>query len=907
MDERKSGSKSRRRSSTRSSSRRDFANDVSTDLTASPRSLFEAATDACFWITFIGIAICFGGRVAIGQLVMVLGATATMACWLLHELTSSKPRYVWSGSEWLWCAGILVGLTQIVPLPADWLHWLSPRIAEVLPMWFGKDRTAPFENSWTRLSLAPSESESGLATFVAYALLFVVLVQRIKTIRDVEQMTGRVAIVVIGMMVFAQAQYLASNGSFFWVFRHPYMATNGFPLGCFTNRNHLAQFLALGIGPLICLILGRMRRQEADQGTLNALPREMHLAALLLLFAGLIGTVLTVLMTQSRGGFLAVTCGILISVALMCHLGLLSIKLFGGLIFATAVVATAFYFNGYEALAFRLEKQGTGRTEIWQANIEVAQDFKVLGTGVGSHADAHWLRLDIPQSEGGEFSHAECGYLQVASETGLLGFAIALLFIGVATRWCWRAFRHSDARVQTQAVAVSASLMVNLVHAAGDFFWYTPSCMLLLAIQLAGACRLQRLTFETDEKFGSNETIEPRGTPRGLFLVAGCGLAATALWMFEQKWLPALAEPDRMQYLTAKVAEFRNEAEAEVDAEDRTATQQVKIKSLFAAAKLDRRNGRLQEEAAAGCLELFNLRQERSENSLAFAQIRDAAKASQFESHKALQDWMKVAVGSNQKLLYTARTFLKRALASEPLRPRSYLMLAELSFLGTAPDGFEKQCFDQALRLRPHDPETLFEVGRNVLLAGDIDGALVHWREAFRRSRRLRVQLTEALAGHVDPDFFLTKLDPDWQTLGTVATAYDKVGRTAEAQTVRQVFIERGLQRLKGQQSDEEVESTLASLREAYIAQDQPDRSIRLLAKFEKRLSDSYRIRYLLGKDLYNEQRLVEAAEFLEWCASRQPDDGWLQQAAAESITERLKSAVAPRTKRVAQQARFEP
>lgn len=892
-----SDSKSRRRSSQRSSRRRqDFAADILNDNSASPRSLFETASDACFWITFVGVAIGFGGRAAIGQLVMVLGATATMACWLLHEITSSKPRYRWSGSEWLWCAGIVVGLTQIVPLPGDWLLFLSPRMSEILPMWFAKDRASLFANSWTRLSLAPSETESGLATFIAYALLFVVLFQRLKTVRDVEQMMSRVAIVVILMMVFAQAQYWASNGSFFWLIRHPFVATDAVPTGSFTNRNHLSQFLAMGIGPLICLILRRMQQQDSGEETSSRLPRELHLATLLFWFVGLSGTVLTILMTWSRGGLLAVTCGLFVSVGMMCRLGLLSIKLFGGLVLASAAVGIVFYFNGYEALSARLESNNTGRTEIWQANVAVAQDFKVLGTGVGTHADAHWLQLDVAESFNGEFTHAESGYLQVASETGLTGVALAFLFIGVATRWCWLAFGNSDPRVQAQAVAVSASLAVNLIHAIGDFFWYTPSCMLLLAIQLAGVCRLQRPTFDTDDASNSPST------PRGLFLLTGCGLAAASVWMFDQKWSPAIAEPDRMQYLAAKVSALKNQ----LGEEDRLAMLRVKIKSALSAAKLDPRNSRLQEEAAAACLELFNLRQEKSENPLAFAQIRDAVKASEFESQQALRDWLKIAVGSNQKLLYTARTFLKRALASSPLRSHSYIMLAELNFLEPAGADFEKQSFDQALRLRPKDPDTLFSVGRNMMLSGDLDGALVHWKEAFHRSLRLRNQMTELLTAQVDPDFFLNKLDADWQSLGFVVTAYEKSGRTDDAQTVRRIFIERGLQKLKQPLSNEEIESILTPLNEAYLAQADAERAIRLLMKFEKRMPDNFRIRYLLGSDLYNQHRIVEAAEFLEWCASREPEDRWLQQVASESITARLKNPAAARSQRVAQQVGLE-
>ena len=166
----------------------------------SSQPLLVTATDVCLWLTMFAVAIGFGGRLAGGQLALVIGSSITAFCWMLYQFTSADSRYSWTGSEWLWAAGILVGLSQIIFLPTDLLLTFSPQIKEILPLWFDKETARLFPAGWHQLSLAPWETSSGLATFTSYALLFAVACQRIRTIRDIEQTLCRVALAAAAMM-----------------------------------------------------------------------------------------------------------------------------------------------------------------------------------------------------------------------------------------------------------------------------------------------------------------------------------------------------------------------------------------------------------------------------------------------------------------------------------------------------------------------------------------------------------------------------------------------------------------------------------------------------------------------------------------------------------------------------------
>ena len=860
------------------------------ERTNAPRT---TATDVCFWMTFLGTTVCFGGRTAVGQLIFVVGTAITVSCWLLQQLASRESRRTWTGSEWLWLMGIAIGVAQIAPLPPDWLSAISPRIGHVLmPPGAGALRT----DVWNQLSFAPWETASGLATFVSYALMFLVISQRLHSLVDIERMMFIAGMITVAMAIFAEAQYFGSNGKFYWIYAHPYMTTDRSPHGCFTNHNHLAQFLALGIGPLVWCVLRRL--EPADSERANSETRPVDRSLTIAISLGLCCTVLTSLSTLSRGGLLATAVAIAICVGALWWLGRISAELCLGLVVVVAGIGAVFNLSGNEAaLSARVETE-SGRIHIWQANFAVAQDFPILGTGVGTHADAHQLRLEHPL-EGHEYTHAESSFLQVMSETGFAGFGLAIMFILVSLWWCCGALRNPDPRVSAIAVAVLASLLANVAHAAVDFFWYTPSCMLLLAIQLAGVCRLYKMTragtgVRGQESGVRNQTLESESAIHGgtgrvrqmLSLATLGGVLTAAAWMVSVKLPAALAEQDRMRYITLSLAGPTFYA----DDEDYKQAQHEKRQAAIRASRLNPHDSNLQETAALAYLEWFNERQEQSENSMPLAQLRDAVRASEFESPKAAQEWLDKAVGKNVKLLRIAAKHLRLALQECPLRAQAYVELAELCFLDAAGKTTEMAYLKQAVALRPHDADILFAVGRDVLLNENVDAAMPYWRDAIQYNSRIRNEVTKILVQHVTSDYFMTNLNPDWLALAHVAQAFDQAGRKGEAKPVWQKCIEGGTTRLKSKLSTSEREQTFLAIREAFTAIDEPDRAISILMTGHKQMSNSLVIRTQLAWDLYKAGRFSEAAEHLQWCSARNPDDKVLQQAAATATKERLRT-----------------
>lgn len=838
------------------------------------------ATDLCLAVTLLAVSIGFGGRMAHGQLALVIGASATAICWALYQFTSSSARWTFTGSEWLWLAGIGVGLVQIIPMPEGWMNWLAPRLKDVIPLWANSEFGDYLHLKWNQLSMAPWETSSGLATFISYGLLFFVIVQRMRTVKDVELGLCGVVLASAAMMLFAQLQYLTSNSKFFWVYEHPYMNTDSYPLGCFTNRNHLAQFLVLGMAPAIWWIVRRMNQQELDRTERRGMPAAMHGVAVSLLLACLGGLVLTVLMTLSRGGLMSIFLSSFVVAILLCRIGLASMKVGTAMIVVGGLACIFLSYSKYETIfASRLE-QNTGRQEIWQANIQVAKDFPILGTGVGTHADAYRLHIVTAEDDGLEYSHAECGYLQIASETGLIGLSICLLMIFTSFWWCFAALRNSDTNASSCAAAILASLVANVAHAAVDFFWYAPSCVILLIVQLACAVRLARLARQAN-----GAVAESWRLPRLVTAVGTCALIPVFVWMFDQKLPSALAEPHRIDCILMG----RNDEEGWTD-EEKLESSQRRLKAALQAAKLDPRDAKLQEVAALVAMQHFEQKQMCSDNSMSASMLRDTIKASSFESAKAANEWLTRAIGPNVKLLRSAITLVKKSLKNGPMRAKSYVMLTELNFLDRLENAeFTQLCLDQALTLRPRDAETMYLVGKAKMQEGEVEQAMTYWKRAFERSRSVQERIVDVLATEVAPEYLEEEFHPDWKGYEFICKAFFRNGREQESRQAQRVMIHKGIAKAKTETSDEEFEKMLISM--GNTCRDMGDFAIAadVLTVAAQRIPHSYSVRYRLGLDLFQSGQVVEAADHLQWCAAREPGNQALQKLAMHCVADRIK------------------
>ena len=461
-----------------------------------------------------------GGREAWGHWFLISAALLLGVAWAAYA-TVCGSRYVISWLEVFLLAGLAIVWFQVQPQSPETMTRFSAEYERLLPTW-SATQPADLSTVWSTLSFTPVESRHGTWVFIAYAIILMVLFQRVRDVTDCARLLKCVAISGVLMTGFGLLQWGTSNGLFFWFYEHPFTDPTDHLKGAFTNRNHFAQFLALSIGPLLWWLFGDVKRlfSASDQAsTPVAAPsrksgksksrkrggtsssRQFSLSpqnADRFLSVPVIGLVfcvaivgLAVLMSLSRGGMIGASAAAVVALIGLWrgfNLGgaMAGILLGGGVLFLSLLA-----FADQEQVQSRVDQlistdadqldAGGPRRAIWAADAKAIQRFPVLGTGVGSHRDVYTTYMDnYADFATSEMTHAESSYVHLALETGFVGagcLVLALLcFLG---RLLYGYLRSTSDVGRSLAVAVAASAAAGTLHAVTDFIWYVPAIVVI--------------------------------------------------------------------------------------------------------------------------------------------------------------------------------------------------------------------------------------------------------------------------------------------------------------------------------------------------------------------------------------------------------------------------------------------
>lgn len=842
----------------------------------------------------------FGGRHDMGRFVFVSLVAVTAAAWFIRQAT--RTRAVWRPTFAHCILLLAIGLVglQITPLPQTWLAELAPRNGGLLPLWQPHGGAGVQLGSWDTLSLAPHATTKALALLLGYVLLFVVVVQRVRETADVRRLLCLIGASAVIMAGFGLLQYFTSNGCFFWFFDHPYRSTDWYVSGSFINRNHFANFLVLGIGPLVAWLVASVRQHSSMAPKHPSVVRQVEGMAALASALVVAFVAFAVLLSLSRGGTLALFVSVLVLGSVYAHGRLVDSKYLYGAIGLTVVVLGLLSLYGYDQVARRLNSlaqgsvdsvdQEEGRRNIWTANVEAFRAGWIPGAGVGSHRMIYPVYL--PESSPKEYTHAENGYLQIASETGVGGVALLLAGLGLCGSWCVTCFRYARSELELVCFgACAAGLAASAAHSLVDFVWYIPACMSITVVLAGCTLRLAQLSRETETRQSGEVLL---GHPQRL--AAAAMIVAASVWMIST-WLgPAVASIHWDRYLRASMASSRVSDQTLLNLVASKKTDSADTEKVISRTMLEELQqvvawepdfARARLRLAAHLSNEFNRRQRNSVNPMDVTQVRDAALASKFASSEELKAWLHRAFGDDCELLYSALAHAHAGVALCPLQGEGYLTLANLCFLEGGGRSTVAAYVDQGLRVRPHDGDVLFEAGRQKLLAGDMAGALALWTQCYRDVGPHQLRIVSLLAGRIPATMFLQTFQPDWHTLMPIWNRYRQLGQeqdllalvsyayqSAEQQTQNQhdVWAARIWQRLAKMFTDiGRNDKALTCLERAYA--------------IDPRL---YEVRLALGQALLEAGHYTKAEPHLRWCLSRHPENKYLSDALVQVAKGRL-------------------
>jgi O-antigen ligase len=340
------------------------------------------------------------------------------------------------------------------------------------------------------LSLAPHATLREALKLAAVATFFLLCYNTYQTRSQVIRAVWTMAVMGALISLFGIVQRVTWTGRLYWI--GPEAGGSTFSLGPFVNRAHFAGLVIIVLPMAVALLLvgrrdhvfrtaprrwmDRLRRSAART------PGPTRLVPFLIMLMG--GTVLV---SGSRGGLVALTVSLLIMAALAGGAWpARRVALMLGLIALTGA-----WIGGdvlYGTVNRLLEEMGrpegpAGRLRLWADALRLFRDAPIVGTGYASFDVAFPEWRTVPAAL--TFTHAESDWIELLTDTGLMGIGLALAVTGCMGFALLRRARvtpNSSARML--AVGAAGALISVVVHGLGNFTLPVMSNLLYLAVAL---------------------------------------------------------------------------------------------------------------------------------------------------------------------------------------------------------------------------------------------------------------------------------------------------------------------------------------------------------------------------------------------------------------------------------------
>jgi len=371
---------------------------------------------------------------------------------------------------------LLYGLVQILPLPPELVGAISPNALAVhAPL---AELGGAASGGWIALSIDPYASAVAWLKGLAYALVFALALLLIDS-------RGRLR--TLAYTLVWSALFQAAYGSFMTLsgieygFFHEKWAYLGVATGTFVNRNHLAEYLVLGLAVGIGLLIADL---GGDSGPKTARERLRGLIRLLFsrkarLRLYLAAMVIALVLTHSRMGNTAFFASMLVAgaaaLALARNATRSTVILLASLVIIDLFLLGAWF--GIDKVAERIEQTSMARedrVDVTRYGFSMWRDYALTGAGGGS------FYAGFPQYRGPEvvslYYHAHNDYIQFLAEYGAIG---ATLLGGLVLASLAAAIlalrRRRDPLMRGMAFSATMGIVAMLIHSTVEFNLQIPA------------------------------------------------------------------------------------------------------------------------------------------------------------------------------------------------------------------------------------------------------------------------------------------------------------------------------------------------------------------------------------------------------------------------------------------------
>lgn len=396
-----------------------------------------------------------------------LGGLTILVLWVLDAWSLGTMRVSRNALQLPLLGALVLGLVQLLPLR---------EVTNDAALALGLSNTLTFDPHATRLVLVQ------LATLLIYFSATLVFID---TPHRLHVMVRTIMIFGFCLALFGLTQSFTSPTKVYWM-RELNQST---AFGPFINRHHFAGYMELTIAlPLGLLFAG-------------AVDKEKRL--LYIFVAGLMGAALV--MTASRGGIISLVAEVIFFAIVTAiwrkqsdhrhrrssrlksaatRAGL-AVALLVSLFIGVLMLGGEMSINRLIVDSLNIDDPTTGRAHFWSVTLQIIRAHPLIGTGLGAFGVVY-TRFD---SRNGLFrlEQAHNDYLQVLSDGGIIGAALALAFVALLF---YKALKRAGSRDDFRrgvALAGLGGCFAVLVHSFFDFTLHTTSNALLFLVLAAMA------------------------------------------------------------------------------------------------------------------------------------------------------------------------------------------------------------------------------------------------------------------------------------------------------------------------------------------------------------------------------------------------------------------------------------
>lgn len=333
----------------------------------------------------------------------------------------------------IWLSWLAVVGFQLVALPASWLELLSPAALRLRCDVLSPEACTAAQT----LSLYPEETQRKLLFSIALMVLFFSVIKLVNQRKQL--ITLMYVLLISGLFQAAYGVFMGLSGLNYGFFAVKSFG-HGLATGTFVNQNHLAGYLEMCAGIGVGLLIYQFRASEKLDNWRDRLSRAFQglLSAKVLVRLSLVIMVVGLIMTRSRMGnsafFGAVVIGGFAWLLLTQRATKVTMFIFLSLILVDVYLVGGWF--GFERVAESIgstDLKTELRVPVAQYTWDMAKDFPVLGSGLGTYASV--FSAYKQGYTGALFAHAHNDYLEFFSEVGLIG-CIPLALIWLYAFYC---------------------------------------------------------------------------------------------------------------------------------------------------------------------------------------------------------------------------------------------------------------------------------------------------------------------------------------------------------------------------------------------------------------------------------------------------------------------------------------